>query len=55
MLGIMSFAQEEIPQSQFLGFDLELLNNRNDGLPSAFLVCRELCMGHLYCRKDFIL
>ena len=50
----MRLAQEQIPQPKLLRFNLQLFNDRNDRLPSAFAL-RKLVMGDFLRRDDFFL
>lgn len=45
VLRIMRFAKEKIPKTEFLGFDLEFLNNGNNCLPSFLGVGWQLSMS----------
>lgn len=44
MLGIVSLAQEEIPEAKLAGFRLEFFNDRDDCLPPCCVI-RQLGPG----------
>ena len=47
ILGIVSLGEKEVPQAEFLGFHLELLDDWNDGIPTLHWIGRQLRMGQL--------
>lgn len=55
MFWVVSFAEEQVPQTQFFGFDLEFFNNWNDRLPTPFRVSRQLKLRNLHSWENFIL
>ena len=47
ILGIVSLGEKEVPQAEFLGFHLELLNDWYDGIPALRWIGRQLRMCQL--------
>lgn len=51
----MCFTEEQVPKSELFGLDFQFLDDRNDGLPSAFGVVWQLSMGDTDCGENLIL
>lgn len=45
MFGVMCFAEEKIPQAEFLCLDLKFFNYWNDCLPSLDGISRQLSLS----------
>jgi hypothetical protein len=54
VFGIMSLAQEKVPETELAGFCLELFDDRDDGLPPRGII-RELGFSELLGRPDLLL
>lgn len=54
VLGIVSLAQEKVPEAELAGFRLEFFDYGNDRLPPRCII-RELGPGQPLRRPDFLL
>jgi hypothetical protein len=54
VLGIMSLAQEKVPEAELAGLRLEFFDDRDDRLPSRCVV-RDLGPGQPLGRSDLLL
>lgn len=55
MLWIVRFAEEEVPQPELLCLDLQVFDDRDDGLPSLLVVRGQLGMSNFDSRLYFFL
>jgi hypothetical protein len=55
ILGIMRLAEEKVPNPKCFSFGLELVDNRNDCLPSGHRIIWYLCKCEFGRRKKIVL